>query len=135
MSRARFTAVHRCHCATWVLIPIPSPPLRHPPLTPPTHRSGKGKRLEPSKFEGEMETESRKGAQANCNRLILPKTKEEIPDIFLRRLDAHRSDTRTNWTPKPKLRHSTRGPPPSAAPQLHRRSHTRSGSQRRTWLT
>jgi len=56
-------------------------------------RAGKGKRLEASKFEKEMETESRKGAQAACLRLILPKTKDEIPDVFLRRLDAHRTAT------------------------------------------
>mmetsp|Transcript_39824 Transcript_39824/g.91516 ORF Transcript_39824/g.91516 Transcript_39824/m.91516 type:complete len:422 (+) Transcript_39824:50-1315(+) len=54
-------------------------------------RPGKGKRLEASKFEGEMETESRKNAQAACHRLIIPKAKDEIPDIFLRRLDAHRT--------------------------------------------
>lgn len=57
----------------------------------PACRRGKGKRLEPSKFEGEQETEGRKRAQADCNRLIVPKTKEEIPDVFLRRLDAHRT--------------------------------------------
>uniref|UniRef100_A0A7S3ATI9 Uncharacterized protein n=1 Tax=Haptolina ericina TaxID=156174 RepID=A0A7S3ATI9_9EUKA len=54
-------------------------------------RAGKGKRLEPNKFEGEQETESRKRAQADCQRLILPKGKDEIPDVFIRRLDAHRT--------------------------------------------
>jgi hypothetical protein len=56
-------------------------------------RAGKGKRLEPSKFEGEQETDQRKGAQAACLRLILPKAKDEIPDVFLRRCDAHRTAT------------------------------------------
>eukprot|EP00966_Prymnesium_polylepis_P009521 219784-Prymnesium_polylepis.1 len=39
-----------------------------------------------------METQSRKNAQADCFRLILPKTKEEIPDVFIRRCDAHRCE-------------------------------------------
>jgi len=56
-------------------------------------RAGKGKRLEPSKFEGEMEVTQRKDAQAAALRLIVPKTKDEIPDVFLRRLDAHRTAT------------------------------------------
>ena len=58
---------------------------------PPALDRGKGKRLEPNKFEGEQETESRKRAQADCQRLILPKGKDEIPDVFIRRLDAHRT--------------------------------------------
>lgn len=56
-------------------------------------RPGIGKRLEPSKYEGEQEIESRKRAQADCYRLVVPKAKDEIPDIFIRRLDAHRTAT------------------------------------------
>ena len=40
--------------------------------------------------EKEMETESRKKAQKETNRMILPKGKKEGDDLFLRRLDAHK---------------------------------------------
>ena len=55
-------------------------------------RPGKpqGKPLPAPPHEGEMETESRKKAQKECQRMILPKGKKESPDLFLRRLDAHK---------------------------------------------
>jgi len=57
---------------------------------PTARRPGKGKMLPTSDFEKEMEIESRKSAQKSCSRLILPKTKSESSDAFIRRLDAHR---------------------------------------------
>ena len=53
-------------------------------------RPAKGKMLPASKFEGEQETASRKKAQNECQRLIIPKQKNETPEVFLRRLDACR---------------------------------------------
>ena len=55
-------------------------------------RPGKpqGKPLPAPPHEGEMETESRKKAQKECQRMILPKGKKESPDLFLRRRRRHR---------------------------------------------
>jgi hypothetical protein len=54
-------------------------------------RPGKGKVLPQNEAEGEQEFESRKAAQKNCQRLIVPKPKSEKSDAFIRRLDAHRT--------------------------------------------
>lgn len=54
-------------------------------------RPGKGKPLPPSAAEGEQEVETRRTAQKACQRLIVPKAKNEKPETFIRRLDAHRN--------------------------------------------
>ena len=48
-------------------------------------RPGKGKILPRGDQEGEQEFESRKRAQKECQRLIVPKAKEEKADQYLRR--------------------------------------------------
>ena len=52
---------------------------------PTPRRAGKGKPLAASADEKEMEISSRKDAQKACRRLILPKTKAESSDAFIRR--------------------------------------------------
>lgn len=55
-------------------------------------RPGKGKPLAATSSEGEMETQARKDCQKAVRRLIVPKAeKDEVPEAFIRRLDAHRS--------------------------------------------
>ena len=58
---------------------------------PTPRRAGKGKPLPPSEYEGEMETDQRKKTQKEAQRLILPKCANESPDMFIRRLDAHKN--------------------------------------------
>ena len=58
---------------------------------PTPRRAGKGKPLPPSEYEGEMETDQRKKTQKEVQRLILPKCSNESPDMFIRRLDAHKN--------------------------------------------
>jgi len=61
-----------------------------PYRAPTPRRAGKGKPLPASDYEGEQETTQRKKTQKEAQRLILPKVKEESPDHFIRRLDAHK---------------------------------------------
>merc|ERR1719171_1729156 len=51
-----------------------------------------GKPLAAPTHEKEQETESRKKCQKESQRSILPKGKKENPDLFLRRLDAHKTN-------------------------------------------
>jgi len=52
----------------------------------------KSKALPASRDEREEETTRRKEAQAESNKLILPRPKHEPSELFLRRIDAHRTN-------------------------------------------
>jgi hypothetical protein len=57
---------------------------------PTTRRpKGIGKMIPATKEESSMETDQRKARQKTVERLVLPKSKDESPDMFIRRLAAH----------------------------------------------
>lgn len=58
---------------------------------PTPRKPGKGKVIAQAPTEGEQEFKSRKNAQKECGRLIVPKGEKEDSDSFIRRMDACRA--------------------------------------------